>query len=47
MVLFCRTLYSLALTGVSLGVAAPIGGTLLMLGWTSLGFSAAFARPRA
>jgi uncharacterized membrane protein YgdD (TMEM256/DUF423 family) len=46
MVLFCGALYSLALAGVSLGVVAPIGGTLLMLGWVVLGASAATARCR-
>ena len=38
--LFCGAVYSLALAGVSWGLAAPAGGTLLMLGWALLGLSA-------
>jgi uncharacterized membrane protein YgdD (TMEM256/DUF423 family) len=44
LVLFCGALYSLGLTGVSLGPLAPTGGTLLMLGWLLLGLSALRAR---
>lgn len=43
-VLFCGTLYLLAFTGTRLGLAAPIGGTLLMAGWALLAASAAFGR---
>ena len=38
--LFCAAVYLLALRGVSLGLAAPTGGVLLMLGWALLGLSA-------
>jgi len=38
--LFCAAVYLLALRGVSLGLVAPTGGVLLMLGWTLLGTSA-------
>lgn len=40
MLLFCGTVYALALGGPRLGPAAPAGGTLLMLGWALLGASA-------
>ena len=43
-VLFCGALYTLALTGASLGVLAPIGGWLLMAGWLLLAMSALRAR---
>jgi len=44
--LFCGTVYALALGGMRLPMVAPIGGTLLMLGWLLLGLSAiAAARP--
>ncbi len=42
---FCGAVYALALRGVHLGSLAPVGGTLLMLGWLLLGLSA--LRPRA
>jgi uncharacterized membrane protein YgdD (TMEM256/DUF423 family) len=42
--LFCGAVYALALAGVSLGVLAPVGGTLLMIGWALLGLSAVRAR---
>ncbi len=42
--LFCAAVYSLALRGVSLGLVAPAGGMLLMLGWALLGLSALRAR---
>ena len=36
-VLFCGSLYALALTGVrELGVITPIGGVLYLLGWLLL-----------
>ena len=38
--LFCGTVYAGALGGPHLGVLAPVGGTLLMLGWALLGVSA-------
>jgi uncharacterized membrane protein YgdD (TMEM256/DUF423 family) len=37
-VLFCGSLYSLAFAGVSLGPAAPAGGTAFMAGWVVLAF---------
>jgi uncharacterized membrane protein YgdD (TMEM256/DUF423 family) len=42
-VAFCGSLYVLAFTGVSLGVAAPIGGMAFIAGWLAL---AAFAIKR-
>jgi uncharacterized membrane protein YgdD (TMEM256/DUF423 family) len=44
MILFCGSVYSLALAGVSLGLLAPAGGITLMLGWLLLGASALRAR---
>jgi uncharacterized membrane protein YgdD (TMEM256/DUF423 family) len=44
LVLFCGAVYSLGLAGISRGILAPTGGTLLMLGWLLLGASA--LRPR-
>jgi uncharacterized membrane protein YgdD (TMEM256/DUF423 family) len=44
LVLFCGSVYALALTGIRLGPLAPIGGSLLMLGWTLLAVSALRAR---
>lgn len=41
---FCGSVYALALGGMSLGMLAPTGGTLLMLGWALLGLSALRAR---
>ena len=38
--LFCGTVYAGALGGPRLGVLAPDGGSLLMLGWALLGLSA-------
>ncbi len=38
--LFCGTVYAGALGGPHLGVLAPVGGSLLMLGWLLLGLSA-------
>ena len=44
LILFCGAIYSLGLAGVSWGILAPTGGTLLMLGWLLLGASALRAR---
>jgi uncharacterized membrane protein YgdD (TMEM256/DUF423 family) len=44
LVLFCGAVYSLGLSGVSWGILAPTGGTLLMIGWLLLGASALRAR---
>lgn len=41
---FCGAVYALALGGVHAGPLAPVGGTLLMLGWALLGASALTAR---
>jgi len=43
-VLFCGAVFTLALTGRSLGGVAPAGGTLLMIGWGLLAVSAWRAR---
>ena len=40
MLLFCGAVYSLALGGFALGSLAPVGGTLLMVGWLLLAVSA-------
>ncbi len=37
---FCGAVYARALGGLNLGTLAPIGGSLLMLGWLLLGASA-------
>jgi uncharacterized membrane protein YgdD (TMEM256/DUF423 family) len=42
--LFCGAVYTLALTGASVGGVAPAGGTLLMIGWALLAASAVRAR---
>jgi uncharacterized membrane protein YgdD (TMEM256/DUF423 family) len=39
-VLFCGAVYAVALSGPRLGIIAPLGGTLLMVGWLLLGLSA-------
>ncbi len=39
-VLFCGAVYALGLAGMHLGIMAPIGGSLLMVGWLLLGLSA-------
>ena len=39
-VLFCGSVYALAFAGLRVGPTAPIGGTLLMLGWLLLAASA-------
>jgi uncharacterized membrane protein YgdD (TMEM256/DUF423 family) len=44
LVLFCGAVYSLGLAGLSWGILAPTGGTLLMIGWLLLGASALRAR---
>ncbi|HEX3574288.1 MAG TPA: DUF423 domain-containing protein [Rhodopila sp.] len=44
LVLFCGAVYSLGLAGLSWGILAPTGGTLLMIGWLLLGASAWRAR---
>jgi uncharacterized membrane protein YgdD (TMEM256/DUF423 family) len=40
LVLFCGAVYSPIFGGPSLGMTAPVGGTLLMLGWAAFGLSA-------
>jgi uncharacterized membrane protein YgdD (TMEM256/DUF423 family) len=44
LVVFCGAVYALALGGMRLPMVAPIGGTLLMLGWALLAASALWAR---
>ena len=44
LVLFCGAVYALALGGIRLPMLAPIGGSLLMLGWALLAASALRAR---
>lgn len=44
LLLFCGTVYALALAGLHLGRLAPTGGFLLMAGWALLGLSAVRAR---
>lgn len=41
---FCGDVYLLSLAGISLGMAAPAGGVLLMLGWALLALSAVRGR---
>ncbi len=41
---FCAGVYARALGGVSLGLVAPTGGVLLMLGWALLAVSGLRAR---
>jgi uncharacterized membrane protein YgdD (TMEM256/DUF423 family) len=43
--LFCGAVYALALFGIHAPAVAPIGGTLLMLGWLLLGISALRRQP--
>ena len=38
--LFCGAVYAFALGGIQVGLTAPVGGMLLMLGWVLLGISA-------
>jgi uncharacterized membrane protein YgdD (TMEM256/DUF423 family) len=40
LVLFCGAVYALAFAGLRVGPVAPIGGTLLMLGWLLLAAAA-------
>ena len=40
LILFCGAVYGVALYGAPFGGVAPIGGTLLMLGWGLLAISA-------
>ena len=40
--LFCGSVYALGLGAAHAAPAAPVGGTLLMLGWLLLGLSAVF-----
>jgi uncharacterized membrane protein YgdD (TMEM256/DUF423 family) len=45
-VLFCGSLYALALTGVGwLGAVTPIGGVLFIAGWIWLAISAFRTKP--
>lgn len=40
MILFCGAVYALGLGRLALGAVAPVGGTLLMVGWLLLAISA-------
>lgn len=40
LVLFCGAVYSPIFGGPGLGMTAPVGGGLLMLGWVAFGLSA-------
>jgi uncharacterized membrane protein YgdD (TMEM256/DUF423 family) len=44
LILFCGSVYSLALAHISWGILAPTGGTILMIGWLLLAASALRAR---
>jgi len=44
LVLFCGAVYALALSDIRTAMLAPVGGSLLMLGWALLGLSALRAR---
>jgi uncharacterized membrane protein YgdD (TMEM256/DUF423 family) len=45
-VLFCGSLYALALSGQRfLGAITPLGGLLFLLGWAALAWAAAHASP--
>ena len=44
LLLFCGAVYALAIAGAPVGALAPVGGTLLMVGWALLGLSALRAR---
>lgn len=39
-IIFCGAVYYTAFTGVHPGPIAPVGGTLLMVGWLGLAFAA-------
>ena len=43
LMLFCGAVYALAIGGVHLPLVAPVGGSVLMLGWLLLGLSALYA----
>lgn len=43
--LFCGAVYALAVFGLHLPMLAPVGGSLLMLGWVMLGISAIARSP--
>jgi uncharacterized membrane protein YgdD (TMEM256/DUF423 family) len=43
LILFCGTLYALVFADMHIAMLAPVGGTLLMLGWALLGISALLA----
>ena len=45
LVLFCTGVYTSALAATHLGIVAPLGGTILMLGWAMLAASA-LTRPQ-
>jgi len=38
--LFCGAVYAVAIAGAPVGALAPVGGTLLMVGWALLALSA-------
>jgi uncharacterized membrane protein YgdD (TMEM256/DUF423 family) len=40
LILFCGSIYALTLAGIRIPMAAPSGGTILMLGWLLLGIAA-------
>ena len=44
LLLFCGAVYALALSGMRVPLLAPVGGSLLMLGWALLAGSALRAR---
>ena len=46
LVLFCGAVYALALDGLRLPLAAPVGGTMLMAGWLLLFLSILFSSRR-
>jgi uncharacterized membrane protein YgdD (TMEM256/DUF423 family) len=46
LVLFCGGVYAAGLFRARLGMTAPVGGTLLMLGWLLLALSAIVAQRR-
>lgn len=45
LLMFCGAVYSLAFAKLSLGMIAPLGGSLCMLGWLVLALSAMRANP--
>jgi uncharacterized membrane protein YgdD (TMEM256/DUF423 family) len=44
LILFCGSVYALGIAGMSLGLLAPTGGILLMIGWLLLAASAVRVR---